>query len=85
MRRAAAAVALVGAIGGAGVGSPAWGFTRDKTEDGIPVYWTTSCVSTTVYTYGFSMMTPDAIAKSIGAAAHTWSPSTVTCTDGSHP
>jgi hypothetical protein len=90
VRRKPAAIALalaLGAVGaGAGTGeSTAWGFTRDKTDDGIPVYWTTSCVTATVYTYGFSMMTPDTIAKSIGAAAHAWSPSTVTCADGSHP
>jgi hypothetical protein len=30
-------------------------------------------------------MTPNEIAKSVAAAAHTWSPAAVTCADGSHP
>ena len=38
-----------------------------------------------VYTNGFSMMTRDEIAKSIGAAAQTWSPGAVSCPDASHP
>ena len=88
MRRAL--VALIGAATVVAAASHAWGFTRETTDEGIPVYWTTSCVTTTVYLNGFSSMTPDEVAKSIGAAAHAWSPSEVTCpgADGgvaSHP
>jgi MYXO-CTERM domain-containing protein len=56
------------------------------TDAGIAEYWQVSCIPLTIYTYGFSDMTRDEVAKSIGAAAHTWSPSAVTCPDGtSHP
>jgi len=66
--------------------APAHGFVRKKTDAGIPEYWQVSCVPLTIYTYGFSDMTRDQVAKSVGAAAHTWSPSEVTCPDGvSHP
>jgi hypothetical protein len=87
VKRSIAAIVLVGAMVGAGAGPRAWAFTREKTDDGIPAYWTTSCVTATVYLNGFSMMTPDAVAKSIGAAAHAWSPSMVTCagTTVTHP
>lgn len=71
------------------VGPAARAYVRAKTPDGIPVYWTTSCATATVYLNGFSMMSRDEVAKSLGAAAHAWSPDAVTCTasDGtaSHP
>jgi hypothetical protein len=74
-----ALAALIAAMVAASAGHTAWAFTRDKTDEGTPIYWTTSCVTATVYLNGFTMMTPDAVAKSIGAAAHAWSPSMVTC------
>ena len=39
-----------------------------------PEYWQASCIPVTVYPNGFTDMTRDEVAKSIGAAAHTWSP-----------
>jgi hypothetical protein len=65
--------------------SPAAAYVRRKTDGGIPEYWQASCVSATIYLNGFNMMTRDEVAKSIAAAAHTWSPDAVTCGDGSHP
>jgi len=68
------------------VGGRAGAYVRKQTDGGIPEYWQVSCIPLTVYMYGFPDMTRDQVAKSIGAAAHTWSPSEVTCPDGtSHP
>jgi hypothetical protein len=64
---------------------PADAYVRRKTDGGIPEYWQASCVSATIYLGGFDMMTRDEVAKSLAAAAHTWSPDAVTCSDGSHP
>lgn len=75
---AAAAVAIVSA--------PAWGYVRKKTDGGIDEYWQQNCIQLSVYINDFSGMTRDEIAKSVSAAAHTWSPTAVTCLDGvSHP
>ena len=64
----------------------AWGYVRKKTDGGIDQYWQLSCIPLTVYLNTFTDMTRDEVAKSVGAAAHTWSPSAVTCADGvSHP
>jgi len=66
--------------------APARGYVRKKTDGGIPEYWQVSCLPTTIYTYGFLDMTIDEITKAVGAAAHSWSPTAVTCADGvSHP
>ena len=65
--------------------STAHAYVHERNENDLPKYWQASCVSVTVYTNGFSMMTRDEIAKSIAAAAHTWSPGAVTCPDGDHP
>jgi hypothetical protein len=62
------------------------GFVRYKTDGGKPFYWPDSCVAVTIYLNGFSQMRPDEVAKSVAAAAHTWSPDQVTCPDTtSHP
>jgi len=74
----AAIFALTGA-------TTAWGYVRKKTDAGIDEYWQLSCVPLTVYLNSFTDMTRDEVAKSVGAAAHAWSPSAVTCADGSHP
>ena len=75
----AAVFALTGA-------TAAWGYVRKKTDGGIDEYWQLSCIPLTVYLNSFTDMTRDEVAKSVGAAAHTWSPSAVTCADGvSHP
>jgi MYXO-CTERM domain-containing protein len=64
----------------------AWGYVRKKTDGGIDQYWQLSCVPLTVYLNTFTQMTRDEVAKSVSAAAHTWSPTAVTCADGvSHP
>jgi hypothetical protein len=87
--RRSLASAFVGALCAVAASPAAHAYVRSKTADGIPVYWTTSCASATIYLNGFSMMTRDEVAKSLGAAAHAWSPDAVTCTasDGtlSHP
>jgi hypothetical protein len=75
----AAMFALTGA-------TAAWGYVRKKTDAGIDQYWQLSCIPLTIYLNTFTDMTRDEVAKSVGAAAHTWSPSAVTCADGvSHP
>jgi hypothetical protein len=55
------------------------------TNVGKPFYWPVSCATTTVFLNGFTNMTPGEVAKSVAAAAHTWSPGAVTCADGTHP
>jgi MYXO-CTERM domain-containing protein len=69
----------------AATAAPARGYVRSRVDGGIPKYWQTSCVPLTIYLNGFAAMTRDEVAKSIGAAAHAWSPTEVTCGDGSHP
>jgi hypothetical protein len=68
---------------------PARAYVRYTTAEGKPYYWPVSCAAVTVYLNHFQQMTPDEVAKSITAAAHTWSPSAVACPDGnggtSHP
>ena len=41
--------------------------------------WSSSCETVTIYLNGFTAMTPDEVAKSIGAAAAAWGPDSVTC------
>ena len=43
------------------------------------LYWPSSCETATVYLNGFTAMTPDEVAKSVGAAAAAWGPDSVTC------
>jgi MYXO-CTERM domain-containing protein len=65
---------------------PAQAYVRSRADSGIPKYWQKSCIPITVYQNGFTDMSRDEVAKSIAAAAHTWSPTAVTCPDGvSHP
>lgn len=70
---------------------PAAAFVPTRTEGatGIPLYWKKSCVPVTIYLGDFeakSHLTATAIAKSVAAAAHAWSPDAVTCADGAtHP
>ncbi len=44
-----------------------------------PSFWASSCEVVTIYTNGYTGMTPDEIAKAIADAAHVWSPEMVTC------
>lgn len=65
---------------------PARAYVRSRVDGGIPKYWQTSCLSIAVYLNTFADMSRDEVAKSVAAAAHTWSPTEVTCADGvSHP
>jgi MYXO-CTERM domain-containing protein len=41
--------------------------------------WLSSCETVTIYLNGFTGLTPDEVAKSIGAAAAAWGPDSVTC------
>ena len=47
----------------------------------LPSFWDSGCQVVTIYTNGYTGMTADEIAKSVAAAAHAWSPETVTCPD----
>jgi len=81
-----ARLSLVTAVALAVAGAPAWGFVRKKTDGGLAEYWQPNCIQLDVYINDFADMSRDEIAKSISAAAHTWSPTAVTCPDGSsHP
>ena len=81
-----ARLSLLAAVALAVAGAPAWGFVRKKTDGGLAEYWQPSCIPLDVYINDFAGMSRDEVAKSISAAAHTWSPTAVTCPDGfSHP
>jgi hypothetical protein len=68
------------------IATPASAYVRKRTDGGIEEYWQVSCIPMTIYMNGYTGMTRDEVVKSITAAAHTWSPSAVTCPDGvSHP
>ena len=43
------------------------------------LYWSSSCETVTIYLNGFTALTPDEVAKSVGAAAAAWGPDSVTC------
>lgn len=48
-------------------------------QPGSQLYWSSSCETVTVYLNGFTAMTPDEVAKSIGGAAAAWGPDSVIC------
>jgi MYXO-CTERM domain-containing protein len=54
-------------------------YVRSVSDAGYPLKWFSSCETVTIYLNGFSAMTPDEVAKSIGAAAAAWGPDSVTC------
>ncbi len=60
---------------------PAAAFVRSVSMNGMgpPLYRLSSCETVTIYLNGFTDMTSDEVAKSIGAAAATWGPDQVTC------
>jgi hypothetical protein len=85
-------------------GAPrAWAYVRSRVPPGCEVLsddpvsgcietaWSRNkgtCIPVSIYLDRFADMTGDEVAKSIGAAAHTWSPSMVTCptsADPTHP
>ena len=79
-RAAAVALALALALVVAAP-SPSRAYVREVSDQPphLPVYWSSPCVVATIYMNGFTEMTSDEVAKSIGAAAQAWSPDTVTC------
>jgi len=82
MRRLAALTLLLAVLDA----GRAHAYVRYVTSGSKPYFWQLSCAPITVYTGAFTEMTTDEIAKSFAAAAHTWSPDSVTCLDGvSHP
>ena len=54
-------------------------FVRSVSNVGNQLYWKSSCETVIIYLNGFSAMTSDEVAKSIGAAAAAWGPDSVTC------
>jgi MYXO-CTERM domain-containing protein len=58
---------------------PARAYVQGVNEEGKPLYWSSSCETVTITLNGFTGMTPDEVAKSIGAAAAAWGPDSVTC------
>ncbi len=81
-----ARVSLLMAAALAVASAPASAYVRKRTDGGIGEYWRGSCIPLAVYVNDFDQMSRDEVAKSIAAAAHTWSPTGVTCPDGvSHP
>ena len=98
MRAERARVALVAltALPAVLVAGSAWGYVRSRVENGCRVLgdgcyetaWSRSagtCIPVTIYLNGFDAMTPDEVAKSVAAAAHAWSPSSVTCPGALEP
>jgi MYXO-CTERM domain-containing protein len=59
---------------------PARAYVRARAQQSdLPSFWDASCAIVTIYLNGFTGMSADEVAKSIGAAAHAWSPEVVTC------
>jgi MYXO-CTERM domain-containing protein len=54
-------------------------YVRSENQYQKQLYWSSSCATVTIYLNGFTAMTPDQVAKSIGAAAAAWGPDSVTC------
>ena len=81
MRSAPRVLVLAGVLIAASLSTrPAHAYVRGVADDGKhQLYWSSSCETVTIYLNGFSAMTPDEVAKSIGAAAAAWGPDSVTC------
>jgi hypothetical protein len=54
-------------------------FVRAVNQEGLQIYWPTSCANATVYLNGFAGMTRDEVASAVGAAAYAWSTDNVSC------
>ena len=54
-------------------------YVRSVSQEQKELYWSSSCETVTIYLNGFTAMTQDEVAKSIGAAAAAWGPDSVTC------
>jgi MYXO-CTERM domain-containing protein len=84
--RHTARLSLLAVAAFAMVSAPAWGFVRKRTDAGRDEYWQVNCIPISIYINDYTEMSRDEIAKAISAAAHTWSPTEVTCADGvTHP
>src|SRR4051794_7514604 len=70
------ATALIAASAPAG---GAQAYVRSVSNEQNQLYWLSSCETVTIHLNGFTAMTPDEVAKSIGAAAAAWGPDSVTC------
>jgi hypothetical protein len=78
------AAGLIVAVALCAGGGRARAFSRYQTAQGKPFFWQKSCVVVTVYLNGFETsqqnhLGPDAILKSVAAAAEAWSPGAVSC------
>lgn len=83
MRGAPSALVLAGLLSAATLSArTAQAYVRSVSDAGYPLKWSSSCETVTIYLNGFSAMTPDEVAKSIGAAAAAWGPDSVTCPAG---
>jgi MYXO-CTERM domain-containing protein len=80
MRGAPRALVLAGVLIAASLSArTAQAYVHGVSDAGYPLYWSSSCETVTIYLNGFSAMTPDEVAKSVGAAATAWGPDSVTC------
>jgi|HubBroStandDraft_2_1064218.scaffolds.fasta_scaffold62280_2 MYXO-CTERM domain-containing protein len=80
MRGALRALVIAGGFSAAFLSpGPAQAYVRSVNTEGKQLYWSSSCETVTIYLNGFTAMTPDEVAKSIGAAAAAWGPDSVTC------
>ena len=80
MRGAPRALVLAGVLSAATLSArTADAYVRSVSDAGYQLKWSSSCETVTIYLNGFSAMTPDEVAKSIGAAAAAWGPDSVTC------
>jgi hypothetical protein len=82
---------MLAALAAVALPAPAGAYVRyryNNVPSGAAYYWNESCETVSIYLNGFTQMTPNEVAKSVAAAAHTWSPSEVTCGSGAtatHP
>jgi hypothetical protein len=80
MRPRLRALAFAAALAGvAVVGRDANAYVREVSNEQNQLFWSSSCETATIYLNGFTGMTADEVAKSIGAAAAAWGPGQVTC------
>jgi MYXO-CTERM domain-containing protein len=80
MRRPLPALVIAGGLIAASLSSRrAEAYVRSVNSEQLPLRWSSSCETVTIYLNGFTAMTPDEVAKSIGGAAAAWGPDSVTC------
>jgi MYXO-CTERM domain-containing protein len=80
MRGAPRVLILAGGLIAASLSArTAQAYVRSVSDAGYPLYWASSCETVTIYLNGFTALTADEVAKSVGAAAAAWGPDGVTC------